>query len=52
MEEMRRDVSAIREEIGPDVPMAGFFTYGEQASTPGGPVSFHNESCVIYVVGR
>ncbi len=52
MEEMRRDVSAIREEIGPDVPMAGFFTYGEQASTPGGPVSFYNESCVIYVVGR
>ena len=52
MEEMRQDVSAIREEIGPDVPMAGFFTYGEQASTPGGPVSFHNESCVIYVVGR
>lgn len=52
MEGARQEIDAIREEIGPDVPMAGFYTYGEQAPTPGGPVGFHNETCVVYIVGQ
>lgn len=52
MEGARREIAAIREEIGPDVPMVGFYTYGEQAPTLGGPVGFHNETCVVYVIGQ
>lgn len=52
MEGARREIAAIREEIGPDVPMVGFYTFGEQAPTPGGPVGFHNETCVVYIIGQ
>ena len=52
MEGARQEIGAIREEIGPGVPMAGFYTYGEQAPTAGGPVGFHNETCVVYIIGQ
>jgi hypothetical protein len=53
------EISAIQEAIGKDVPLIGFYTYGEQAPL-GGEVkniercnpAFHNETVVICVVGE
>lgn len=43
-EEIRRIVQV----IGPDVPLLGFYTYGEIAPTaPGAPAQMHNKSAVI-----
>jgi hypothetical protein len=51
------EISAIQEAIGSDVPLIGFYTYGEQAPL-GGEVrniekcnsAFHNETVVICVL--
>jgi len=48
----QREIEEIRRVIGEEVPIVGFFTYGEQAPTLGGPVGFHNETCVIYLIGE
>ncbi len=53
------EISAIQEAIGKDVPLIGFYTYGEQAPL-GGEVkniercnpAFHNETVVICVIGE
>ncbi len=53
------EISAIQEAIGKDVPLIGFYTYGEQAPL-GGEVrnlekcnsAFHNETVVIAVLGE
>lgn len=52
------EIDAIQEGLGKDVPLIGFYTYGEQAPL-GGEVlninkcnpAFHNETVVIYVLG-
>lgn len=53
------EISAIQEAIGKEVPLIGFYTYGEQAPL-GGEVkniercnpAFHNETVVICVIGE
>ncbi len=53
------EISAIQEAIGADVPLIGFYTYGEQAPL-GGEVrninkcnpAFHNETVVICILGE
>jgi len=53
------EISAIQEMIGTQVPLIGFYTYGEQAPL-GGEVrniekcnpAFHNETVVICVIGE
>ena len=53
------EISAIQEAIGKNVPLIGFYTYGEQAPL-GGEVrdikkcnsAFHNETVVICVLGE
>lgn len=53
------EISAIQEMIGSQVPLIGFYTYGEQAPL-GGEVrniekcnpAFHNETVVICVIGE
>lgn len=53
------EISAIQEMIGKQVPLIGFYTYGEQAPL-GGEVrniercnpAFHNETVVICVIGE
>lgn len=53
------EITAIQEVLGKEVPLIGFYTYGEQAPL-GGQVreikkcntSFHNETVVIYVLGE
>lgn len=53
------EIAAIQEVIGKNVPLIGFYTYGEQAPL-GGEVrniercntAFHNETIVIYVLGE
>lgn len=53
------EISAIQEAIGKNVPLIGFYTYGEQAPL-GGEVrniskcnpAFHNETVVIAVLGE
>ena len=53
------EISAIQEAVGKDVPLIGFYTYGEQAPL-GGEVkniekcnsAFHNETVVIAVLGE
>ena len=48
----QREIEEIRRVIGEEIPIVGFFTFGEQAPTLGGPVGFHNETCVIYLIGE
>jgi hypothetical protein len=53
------EIDAIQEAVGKDVPLIGFYTYGEQAPI-GGEVldikrcnpAFHNETVVICVLGE
>ncbi|OGF84183.1 hypothetical protein A2Z63_02510 [Candidatus Giovannonibacteria bacterium RIFCSPLOWO2_02_44_8] len=53
------EIDAIQEAIGEDVPLIGFYTYGEQAPL-GGEVrniekcnpAFHNETVVIVVLAE
>ncbi len=53
------EIKAIQKEIGAEVPLIGFYTYGEQAPM-GGEVkninkcspAFHNETVVICVLGQ
>lgn len=53
------EIDAIQEAIGTDVPLIGFYTYGEQAPL-GGEVrninkcnpAFHNETVVVCVIGE
>lgn len=56
-EDAYREINAIREVLGNDVPMIGFYTYGEQAPINGVSrdikkceSSFHNETVVIYTL--
>ncbi len=47
--------SGVSEIIGRDVPMAGFYTYGEQGPLLGKkdtPAYFHNETMTLLVVGE
>lgn len=46
---------AVSKTIGLDVPMAGFYTYGEQGpllGRKGTPAYFHNETMTLVVVGE
>jgi hypothetical protein len=53
------EIDAIKSAVGIDVPLIGFYTYGEQAPL-GGEVrniekcnsAFHNETVVIFVIGE
>jgi hypothetical protein len=49
------EIKAIQSVIGPDVPLIGFYTYGEQAPIGGKVVRpfscFHNETAVILLLG-
>lgn len=47
--------AAVSKAIGSEVPMAGFYTYGEQGSLlgkKGTPAYFHNETMTLLVVGE
>lgn len=50
------EIKAIQSVLGMDVPLIGFYTYGEQAPLGGNvtrPLScFHNETAVIFVLGE
>lgn len=58
-EHSKDEIDAIQSVLGPDVPLLGFYTYGEQAPL-GGQVreikkcntAFHNETVVIYVLAE
>ena len=56
-EDAGQEINAIREVLGQDVPIIGFYTYGEQAPIEGVSAdikkcetSFHNETVVIYTL--
>jgi hypothetical protein len=53
------EIDAIRSILGRDVPLIGFYTYGEQAPINGESRNiercntvFHNETVVIYVIAE
>ena len=53
-----REIAAIQKVLGEDVPLIGFYTYGEQAPLEGTARNiekcntvFHNETVVIFVIG-
>jgi hypothetical protein len=53
------EIDAIQEVIGRDVPLVGFYTYGEQAPLEGEArniercnATFHNETIVIYLLAE
>ena len=50
------EIDAIREVLGGDVPLVGFYTYGEQAPLRAemnvGQSYFHNETIVILLIGE
>ncbi len=53
---VQEEVDAVRECIGMDVPIAGFYTYGEigpiDKTVPGlSKAKFHNETVVLWVLG-
>lgn len=54
MTKKQEEIDKIREIIGKDIPLIGFYTYGEQA--PLGEeiatCSFHNETDVIFVIAE
>lgn len=46
----QRELDVIRDVIGKDVPLIGFFTFGEIGSANGGPPVFHNKTIAVCVV--
>jgi hypothetical protein len=54
------EITAIRDIVGKNIPIIGFYTYGEQAPFEGNPIStvdstgsvFHNETVVICIFGE
>lgn len=46
------DFDVIWDELGKDVPVIGFNTYGEQGSTSGGSIGHHNQTSSILVIGN
>jgi hypothetical protein len=46
------DFDIIWDELGTDVPVIGFNTYGEQGSTSGGAVGHHNQTSSLLVIGN
>lgn len=46
------DFDIIWQELGKDVPVIGFNTYGEQGSTTGGSIGHHNQTSSILVIGN
>ncbi len=47
-----KEVEAIKKIVGKDTPIIGFETYGEIAPTAGGPLGFHNQTIVVYVISK
>lgn len=54
MTKKQEEIDRIRKILGPDVPLIGFYTYGEQAPLGGEVItcSFHNETDVIFVLAQ
>ncbi len=54
MSRKQEEIDTIRKVIGQDVPLIGFYTYGEQAPLGGEIItcSFHNETDVIFVLAE
>lgn len=52
----KREIEIIKKVLGEDVPLIGFYTYGEQAPLKStryaGQSYFHNESIVILTIGE
>ena len=44
------EISAIGTSLGGDVPMLGFFSFGEIGIEKGGPPALYNKTCGIYVL--
>jgi len=44
------ELDAIRDVIGKDTPLIGFFTFGEIGSANGGPPVFHNKTVAVCVI--
>ena len=58
-EHSKEEINAIQEVIGQETPLAGFYTYGEQAPINGEvkdikkcQTSFHNETIVIFALAE
>ncbi len=54
---IQEEVDAVRESIGMDVPLIGFYTYGEigpidKTKKELSSVKFHNETVVLWVLGK
>lgn len=52
----QKEIDTIRQIIGPQLPIAGFYTYGEQAPLKAdihlGRSYFHNETVLVVIVGE
>ena len=54
MNKKKQEIDAIQKILGPEVPLIGFYTYGEQAPMAGKTItcSFHNETDVLFVLAE
>jgi len=46
------ELQAIRDVVGKDVPLIGFFTFGEVATGRTGPPAFCNKTVVVFTLPR
>jgi hypothetical protein len=51
-EETDTEIARIRQELGPNIPFIGMYSFGEVASEEAGAVAFHNKTVVVYVIGQ
>jgi len=49
-DEAQTEISTIGTRLGGDVPMLGFFSFGEIGIEKGGPPALYNKTCGIYVL--
>ena len=48
----KEEIERVCSQFDPDVPVLGFYTYGEYCRVrPGGPNQLHNETATIAVIG-
>ncbi len=52
----KEEIAVVQKIFGPDTPIAGFYTYGEQAPLGAtinlGQTFFHNETIVVFAIGE
>lgn len=47
-----KEIGVVKKALGDDVPIVGFYSYGEQATALNGSAEFYNKAIVVYLISK